>query len=215
MNIHACDISNIPQEVWDIYESSFPANERKTKESIIENINSGKEFLFVATENTAVVGFALMFDLKNTNYVLLDYLAVQADIKQKGVGTAILQFIRKSFLKSPQSLVIETDKPIKSQTEETYDQNLKRVLFYLKNGAKIIDAFDYILPSLNFSTKTTQWLMILENSSRERIDKVELEKILTNLYTQNYTDFYDREDLYRMIDQLKTHHDLISKIENY
>ena len=65
------------EEVFKIYEASFPANERQTLETLKIRLKENKEVFFAAKLQNELVGIGLLFDLLGSDFLLLDYLAVK------------------------------------------------------------------------------------------------------------------------------------------
>lgn len=73
-------------EVFKIYQNSFPANERQTLETLKIRLKEKKEVLFAAKINNEMVGIGFLFDLLGSDFLLLDYLAVKQNHRGKQIG---------------------------------------------------------------------------------------------------------------------------------
>jgi hypothetical protein len=136
--------------------------------------------------------------LENSEWSLLDYLAVSESKRGLGVGKSLLRFVKKDLKRKSRSLVIELDKPLGK--DQVYDNKcLHRINFYEQCGASIINGLEYILPSLNNSEKTLQFLMIIPFKSKKELNGRELKNLLNELYQQNYSEYYQQTDLDSMI----------------
>lgn len=90
MNIQLIN-SNQWDSIESIYMEAFPKRERKPFSSIQKSVNKKRAQLFVASEANEVLGFILCF-IKD-DLVLVDYLAVNQNIRGKGTGSKLIQYI--------------------------------------------------------------------------------------------------------------------------
>ncbi|WP_157604560.1 GNAT family N-acetyltransferase [Solitalea canadensis] len=130
----------------DIYREAFPDYERHAQQVIEDRIVSGRELLFVAVdENNSVGLMALVWDLKGTDFIVLDYLAVASSTRGQGIGGQFMEFINQWVLEHNKILLFEIEHPDYGTNTE---QRLKRLVFYERYGAKKIEKLIYYLPNL-------------------------------------------------------------------
>jgi GNAT superfamily N-acetyltransferase len=165
-----------------LYHEAFPSNERHADEIIIERVKSGSSKLFVAKSDIQFCGFALMHDLKEMPFVLLDYLAVKQGIRKEGIGSALLKFVADYYIKEGKSLIIESENPDYGENQKEREN---RMNFYLKNGGNIIPDINYLLPPLD-GTVHTEMKLILFNQKPEKISINDLKNLITIIYKQIY-----------------------------
>jgi GNAT superfamily N-acetyltransferase len=170
-------------EVFKIYETSFPANERQTLETLKIRLKEDKEVLFAAKINHEVVGIGFLFDLLGSDFLLLDYLAVKQNHRGKQIGERLFEFL-KSYSKSQNKhLLMEVDDP---EYGENRPSKLKRVAFYQKNGALWLKNVKYILPALDKTLPTEQILMVVPKNAENEFSGQEIHRLVKVLYSELY-----------------------------
>ena len=80
MKIIYKELSNLKDnefiEAINIYLDSFPANERQPVSLIKDRIENGQSKLHLGYKNKKIVCIALLWHFRDSDFVLLDYLAV-------------------------------------------------------------------------------------------------------------------------------------------
>lgn len=147
----SCDVKNL-------YLSAFPAVERVPYFSML--LTSYRELadFYAYYDGDDFVGLAYV--LQNEDVVYLFFLAVNPQIRSRGYGSEILQDIKKISGNRPVVLAIE---PM-DEKADNFDQRLKRVRFYEKNGFHIT-AYYY-----HEGTETYQ---MMANNKTIAIDSIE------------------------------------------
>ena len=163
----------------EIYEYSFPNNEKQSQETIIKRLISGQEKLIVGKLNEDVVAIAFLFDLVNTNFLVLDYFAISEKLRGRGLGSYFFKYLNVTNKSNNKNLILEVDHPsIGTEIDK------RRVTFYKKNGAKILKGIPYILPPLDDTLPTRQVLMTMQQDTE--LTKKEKQNLVENLYQQLY-----------------------------
>jgi ribosomal protein S18 acetylase RimI-like enzyme len=137
---------------FDLYETTFPFNERlliSTQLNILKGKTSGEvqdRYMYAALdENGKLVGLVEYEYLHEANTAFLWYLAVQPNLRNKGIGGQIYQCLIEDLAsKDIQALVFEVEKLEQTQTEEHRKLAERRISFYRRHGAKILEGVDYI-----------------------------------------------------------------------
>lgn len=179
-------------EAVTIYSQSIPATESQTIDTIKERINSGKEKLYIGEKNGEVSLMALLYPLENTQFVLIDYLAVKEAYRKHGVGSEFIKKIYEITDLKNKIFIIEVEDP-KTGTAQEQETRQRRVYFYRKNGAKILKHVHYILPPLQGNSPTDMILLVISQNSRilwlsgEAI-KEAIVQIYSELYGRNESD---------------------------
>ena len=178
-------------EVFEIYESSFPANERQTLEKLKIRLKEDKEVLFAAKINDEVVGIGFLFDLLGSDFLLLDYLAVKERNRGKQIGEKLFGFLKDYANQDHKHLLMEVDDPEFGNDKK---QRHKRVAFYQKNGALVLEGVKYIWPALDGTNPTEQILMVVPGNSKSEFSGEEIKDLVKRLYAELYG--ISREDTY-------------------
>lgn len=183
-------------EVTDIYVSSFPENERQPLDKIIYRIDNGLSLLFVIQKEEKIAGMALLWDFKSIPFVLLDYLAIKNEYRGQQLGSSFFQYLLSYCNLRQKQMVIEVEDP--SEGDNIIDR-IKRVNFYLKNGACILSNVHYILPSLNNTLPTNMKLLLAPISSQMLVDQLTIKKMIERLYIEVYEKSIDDKQMHAVI----------------
>jgi GNAT superfamily N-acetyltransferase len=177
--------SNEFQQAMEIYREAFPANERHSLSTIVERINRGLNRLYVASLNDEIAFLALLWPLKETEFILLDYIATKANHRGKGIASAFLTKLRDQLINTRQHLILEVENPRFGDPTEKE----RRITFYKRHGAKELEGVRYLLPPLDGSSPTEMILMIFPEYSDEKISGT----LVKNLIIQMYQELYNRQ----------------------
>ena len=82
------------EELKNLYESSFPQKERTPFSILMLRCKSKMVNLLIFTENNNMVGFSYL--IKKDRHLLILYLAVKEDLRDKGYGSRILYDIKRN-----------------------------------------------------------------------------------------------------------------------
>ena len=121
-----------------LYESSFPASERKDLDFMLTGDNSAAyEVLAVSTPDCPVAG--MVITVTHGNLTMLDYLAISPDLRGQGLGHAVLPMVR-DHVKAQNGgrffLEIETPPPLCIPRDPCANaaQRVRRMAFYASAG---------------------------------------------------------------------------------
>lgn len=78
-----------------LYETAFPAGEKKPFSMIISGQETGLVEILSAEENDTFLGLAIM--AKSGDRVLLDYFAIASERRGQGTGSAVLQALKERY----------------------------------------------------------------------------------------------------------------------
>jgi GNAT superfamily N-acetyltransferase len=151
--------TTVGQQVIAIYEQSFPEAEREPVETIAANLNSSDlntevTHLRALVEQEAVVGFTYFSSYPEYYLGFLKFIAVRADIRGKGYGPILLQDaleqLRADGVRATGwpylGLVLEVERPELAANDQDRQLRERRIQFYRRNGARMIEGIDYIAP---------------------------------------------------------------------
>ena len=124
--------------ICKLYRTAFPRCERKPFSMIYKMTRAGKTDTWYCTDNGKFVGLAIT--INGSDAILLDYFAMDKNLRGSGYGSAILQALIKQY--APKTLFGE----IETVFEETDDLALRkrRKQFYLRNGLKEMGVMVYL-----------------------------------------------------------------------
>jgi hypothetical protein len=197
------------QDAMQIYFDSFPPNERQPLSKIAVRVAAGKSLLFVGTLNSEVIAMALLWDFNNSPFTLLDYMAVAEKSRNQSYGTNFFNILTDQIKHFQKHLIIEVEHP---SFGENRAQRNNRILFYLKNGAYLMNNVPYVLPTLDGTNSTDMLLMIAPKYREGELKKSVIIELITRLYTEVYEKPIDEPQLNQIINQVPAQIDLINTL---
>ncbi|MGI0483226.1 GNAT family N-acetyltransferase [Geminocystis sp. CENA526] len=168
-----------------IYRSSFPENERLPEKKLAEKITNQEFQLLVSYEESKVSFMAILCPLKETNFSLLGYVAVAENLRGKGIGEDFLKYLGKELKEKDEFLLLEVENPASGDNQATKQRRLN---FYQRLGAKILDKVRFLLPNLWNETPPEMLLMIYPFYPLNYIKRELVEKLINKVYE----DFYEQ-----------------------
>lgn len=179
-----------------LYRESFPSSERQPEDRLRYRIETGKSTLIVGLTDQKLVSIAITWNFEKVNFMLLDYLAVSPSMQGKSIGGQVLAYVLQT-LPTEKRLVIEVEDPTDENDRET---KLKRIRFYLKNGAFLLKDVPYLLPSLDRSSPVPMRLMVAPGREGFLYEKQDIVRLIENLHREIYLQTDSK-----LLDQIKPH----------
>jgi len=114
----------------------FPESELKPLDVVEKLYREGNYDPVGFYEGGRLMAYALQVILKNGKSVLLDYLAVTPEYRDRGIGSKVLRALQKYYRGKADFIMIESEHP-----SEAPDENaaLRRLDFYKRAGARLTD----------------------------------------------------------------------------
>ncbi len=112
----------------------FPPSELKTLEAILKMKEEGVYDVLGAYLDGVLVAYALCYCPKDSRVLLLDYLAVEPDVRSRGIGTRLLGELRAHYANRFDTILIECERPKAAPNEQ---EARKRIQFYTQAGAQL------------------------------------------------------------------------------
>ena len=141
----------------EIYSCAFPVNEQQPLDVVKERVRRGLNQIYVGRDGHEITFMALLWPLKNTDFILLDYMATSVAYRGKNIGSYFLQSMREVLAGSNKHFIIEVEDP---EYGENKEERQRRLAFYKKNGARELKDVRYVLPALQGGVSTEMKLMI-------------------------------------------------------
>jgi GNAT superfamily N-acetyltransferase len=194
--IKTIDSSELKQSI-DIYKSSFPSNETRPPEKVVEMLENDKDYhLFVSLNNNSVTGMSLMYVFRSLGIGLLDYIAVIPNQWGSGIGMQLFKFTLDMFSSvaySGTGLLMEIQREnVANPLESTARKN--RIRFYTKAGAMVLEGVNYILPPIHHGIKAEEmYLMIRPLKQIPYLQKESVVQYIRAIYSTIYQ--YQKNDL--------------------
>ena len=124
--------------IYKLYQKAFPASEKKPFSMIRKMYKKGVSDVWYFTRQGRFAG--LIITINGEKQILLDYLAVDEAQRGTGIGTEILQCMRRQY----------TGKGVFLEIESVYEdcdnksQRLRRKHFYEKCGMQSMEVFAWL-----------------------------------------------------------------------
>lgn len=112
----------------------FPPSELKSLAVILKMKREGTYDVLGAYLDDMLVAYALCYCPKEGRIVLLDYLAVEPDMRSRGIGTMLLAALREHYAPQADTILIECERPKTAPNEVEARQ---RIRFYTQAGAQL------------------------------------------------------------------------------
>jgi GNAT superfamily N-acetyltransferase len=215
--------SDIARQALALYESAFPPAERVPVEGIIDSIRqrgsaSGTDgcipHFFTVVQDSRALGLAFYGYFRHTRLGFLYYLAVQPDLRGRGLGAWLLRKALEMLPQDaaatggepPRGLVWEVERPVDASTPADRDMRQRRINFYERSGALLMKGLDFLAPPLGENLPAVMYhVMFLpapgfaeDLSARPFLTDI-LDTILLNGYGVDKEDEYYRNALKRLM----------------
>jgi len=165
-----------------IYQASIERSEQKPVEALRRAVDDSRYRFLVARDGDAVIGFAICYAPAPEGMWLLEYMATDATRRSSGLGAALLQACIDLHRAAGRPIgLLEVDAV--SGDAMLRDQRMRRLAFYRRNGCRMIDGLDYILP---LPGAPAMRLLVHAPAGVETLDKAELEIWIAAIYREVY-----------------------------
>lgn len=163
-------ISNIiSAEVAELYESSFPIEERRNLSAQQELLKCGALQLFIIEKEKQFAGFVFCWLL--TDFIFIEHFAVAAQQRGNGIGSQVMGLLS---LRYPQ-IVLEVEPPFTKDAE-------RRIRFYEGLGFKAWE-YEYLQPAYHAGSGPLSMLLMQKGMSPE---KHTFQNITSEIYREVY-----------------------------
>lgn len=190
--------------IWAIAEDSFPPEEREPCQVFLQSIENGKSTLYVALRQKEVFGFTKLTRLGTSAIYLMEYLAVQRRMRNRGAGSAILVYVCADLSQVQQAaILLEVEPPGAVKGEESRLRE-RRIQFYRRHGASLIlDQDAYRMPNLVADGSLWMHLMWLP-VEKESLppDNLSLSGLFQLIYRETYPGEKNGQVLAHMLRQI-------------
>ena len=173
------------EALYSIYSRALPARERKSRDALISMMSRPGYAFSVARSGDRILGFSIVFISSSVEMALLEYMAVDEQMRSSGIGTALFQHARHqaSGVNGSKPILIEVD----SDRAEIAEHNVsaRRKIFYRRLGCREIQGLRYVMPLAGSGPPPAMELLVcgLEGST---ISTYRLREWLQAIYTEVY-----------------------------
>jgi GNAT superfamily N-acetyltransferase len=188
------------EELRNIYLSTFPLENAKHLDIYLNHIydmlkNDSRYHLYVAIEDSSMIGISLLYIFEDLKMALLDYMAVIPNYQRRGVGGKLFEFTNNELnhlLPNSIGMLLEVPKENVSDLDERLRRK-RRIQFYSRLGVKVLKSVHYLLPIQVNGHVEEMYLMIKLSKNITRISKKSIIDFIDSVYTDVYD--YRKEDL--------------------
>jgi GNAT superfamily N-acetyltransferase len=190
----------LSREALAIYEQAFPESEREPLESIAASLkqadpDTAVSHFRVLIDEGAVVGFTYFSSYKEYYLGYLKFIAVRAELRGKRYGPILLKDALRQLRADRRratgwpylGLVLEVERPETAENEEERALRERRIRFYQRNGAVVIENLDYVAPPVAPGQQSLPFhLMVLRAVPKYGMQRWLRPKAVTALLVEGY-----------------------------
>jgi ribosomal protein S18 acetylase RimI-like enzyme len=134
-------------DLKQIYEASFPEDERREWKQLLELLNNTQFCLYEIYDQQKILGFISIWNL--TEFSFIEHFAIQDAEQGKGYGTQVIEHVLSM-----------NSKPIILEVEEPITENArKRIAFYERLNFAVND-FNYFQPAYSPEKRSIKMLLM-------------------------------------------------------
>jgi GNAT superfamily N-acetyltransferase len=179
------------REWWEIYEHSFPPEEREPPRVILDSAASGAGLAFRARRGGATVAIATTHELRNPPAVFLVYLAVESGRRDAGIGGRLFEYAWSASAEKlrergihPLGLVWEVDPPDSGAFPASDGLTQQRISFFERHGG-ILLCQPYLQPPVN-GPESVQMRLMFRPAGGTIPDAATIEGLVRGIYFEKY-----------------------------
>ena len=131
-----------------ILRESIPPSEQLHDQKLKKLLERDDYRMYALLQNAAVAATAILYAPKDEEFVLLDYMAVRADLRGLGLGSLLFQKLVKISRQRAAAgyLIFEVDDD-RGDPAHVDSVNRRRIEFYRRLGAQLVANANYLFPS--------------------------------------------------------------------
>jgi len=167
-----------------VYEASLAASERKSVAALLEMLARPEYVFLVVIEEERVVGFAVAMALIGSDAAQLEYMAVDAEFRRRGMGAELFGAVAEWQKFAGRFVLVEVDSEHEDSAER--EQRARRKAFYRRVGARELGGLRYVMPAVTAATPPLMELMVYRRELPECIEKERVRGWLEAYYAQVY-----------------------------
>lgn len=121
--------------IENLYELSFPKEERRPFSQILRLQKEGKALPMVIFEEKTGEAVGLCFFVLHKEFALWDFLAIDPSRQDRGYGTEVIRAIEEKF----RGKVVFGEVEPYDKNADNNEERIRRMRFYLRNGVHATD----------------------------------------------------------------------------
>jgi len=177
------------KQIAAIYNVSFPPEQRKPYWMISDAMQRGRYCVLVINQKAAaasqIVAFGLLVELRTSQAMYIEYLAVAPALRGNGIGSLLLRSMIDFYKNTAISAIVwEVDPP-----DQPGDEKAHRIEFYERFGAHLIEqSKHYGMPNYRKGSSILSLRMMWKPLHHEQAQptKSELVAFITDIYETEY-----------------------------
>ncbi|WP_159553832.1 GNAT family N-acetyltransferase [Citricoccus sp. K5] len=148
---------------------NFPPRELVSVEELLADVARGSATVHVVGGPSDPVAVAITATFTGSPAVLLSYVAIRADQRGRGVGTALLAGLLAGITADPEVSVVlaEVEHPTHHQAHPVHGDPAARLRFYARLGGQILDV-PYFQPPVDETQDAVYGMLLLVLAPPER-----------------------------------------------
>ncbi len=166
--------------LFSIYSEALPKREQKSRAELLRMLADPAYRFFVASNESAVIGFAIVYVFPALDGALLEYMAIDRERRGRGLGA---ELFRATAAAVDLPLVLEVD-AVEAGAGDN-EVRRRRQAFYRRLGCRRVRGLAYVLPLPGPGPPPHMNLMIHGASSFE-LGRDHLRTWLKLVYTRVY-----------------------------
>ncbi len=158
------------REAWDIYESSFPPDERRSLSRQIGIFGNPRYRFFEVYDKGQLAGILTTWKLEKSTFI--EHFAVSENLRGHGTGTRLMT----EYMSSNSGRIVLEAERLNTRTAE------RRIEFYERLGFRL-NGYDYVQPPYGKGKKPVPCFLM---SYPEPIASSEFPKVKEEIYSTVY-----------------------------
>ncbi|MEG0457490.1 MAG: GNAT family N-acetyltransferase [Oscillospiraceae bacterium] len=127
-------------DIYNLFENSFPENERRSRKNQEKLINNNYYNILTAIdEKNELLGF--MFFWNFNDFIYVEHFAINTEKRNMGLGGKFLDYLKQNY----NNIILEVEHPLE-------EMSIRRIGFYERCGF-FINEYDYIQPAMQKGLK--------------------------------------------------------------
>jgi len=171
-------------ELLRIYMEAHPIGELKPPALLARMIERPEYFFLALMDGDSVAGFAISICFFDSDAALLEYMAVDAPHRNRGLGASLFKQTAKFECIAERCLLVEVDSD-KSPSSD-HEDRIRRKSFYRRLGCREIEGLSYRMPQVSSAIPPPMDILVYRDSLPASVEKSSVRRWLENCYSEVY-----------------------------